>query len=144
MTRETIADAPPARRSVGPLRTLALAALWLGALGTLITLFKVAHRQQSSVLLILFVLWDLAPFVVLALGDRASSSWRFRPRVALHVATLLVTLGTLVVYSIVAFGRPRAQPAAAFLLVPPASVLVAAVIVMMTAGPSARVRHKES
>jgi hypothetical protein len=97
----------------------------------------VARRQQSIILLFMFVAWDVAPFVVLALLDRASAAWRFRPRLALYVASILVSLATLVVYGFVAI-HGMYKPAAPFLVVPPASLILAVIIISLSTNESVK------
>jgi hypothetical protein len=53
--------------------------------------------------------------------------------VTLHSLMLVLTLGSLAIYGEVAFGPPRAKPAAVFLMVPLASWLIMAVVIPATA-----------
>jgi len=98
----------------------------VGALGSLGFMF-VAGRRTPTLLLVIFTFWVLAPWVGLALADKASKRWPAGSRAALHGLALLVTLVSLAIYGYVALGPPR-QGAFWFVLIPPAScVLIAAV-----------------
>lgn len=82
---------------------------------------------------VLFAVWVLSPFALLVLAETVSKGWSLLTRAALHAVMLVITLGTLVIYSVVAFGPPRAQPAFVFVLVPPVSWLLTASVIAITA-----------
>ena len=82
---------------------------------------------------VLFAIWVLSPFALLALVEMVSKRWSVLTRAALYVVMLVITLGSLVIYSVVAFGPPRAQPAFVFVLVPPASWLLTAIVLPIAA-----------
>ena len=106
------------------LRTAALVAVPIGALGSLgFTLF-VGHRNASRILVAMFILWVLSPFVGLAVAHLLSKRWSNYARSAVCLAALVVALGSLVIYGDVALGAPREKPAFMFLAVPMASWLI--------------------
>ena len=81
-----------------------------------ITVYK--GRQNSSILLILlFVGWVLAPYIALLLVNVVASRWSAMKRLALHGLMLIITLGSLVMYSGL-WTVPDTKPAFAFLIVP--------------------------
>ena len=49
----------------------------------------------------------------------------------LHFMTLVLALGSLAIYGYVALGPPRAKPAFFFLVIPPASLTLIAVVAAM-------------
>ena len=106
------------------LRSVGLAALLGGGAGSLALMLKVGERNPSRALMVLFAIWVLAPYVALALLDRRASkrAWPPRARTALQVVTPAIALGPVAIYASVAFGLPRPQPAAWFLLTPLASM----------------------
>jgi hypothetical protein len=114
------------------LHAVAGVALLVGAVGSLAMMLYVGRRNESAFLMVLFAGWVGSPFLALALADRRSDRWTTRARRALHSLMLLVALGSLVVYGLVAFGPPRPRPAAAFLLVPAASWLLLPVVVLIS------------
>jgi ACR3 family arsenite efflux pump ArsB len=109
-------------------RTLARIAVAVGAVGSIgLTLF-VGHRNQSSLLVVLFVGWVLSPFIALGLMEVVSTRWSAASRTTLHGVMIVLALCSLAIYGIVAAGRPTG-PRAAFLMVPFASFLVMAIVV---------------
>jgi ABC-type Mn2+/Zn2+ transport system permease subunit len=114
---------------LGLLRAAALLAVVAGAVGAVgLTLY--AGRHNSSLILkALFVLWVLSPFAALVGTDVISKRWPFSARAALYVVMLVIAIGTLAIYGAVALGPPRAKTAPVFVVVPPASWLLIAVVV---------------
>lgn len=110
------------------LRLVALVALVIGAVGCEYLVFRVGHRNPSVVLMAIFAAWVLAPFVALAWCHVAARRWVEAVRAALYVASLLVAIGSLVVYGYVAFGPSRSQPAFFFLVLPFVSIVLTAVL----------------
>ena len=95
------------------LRAVARIAAVVGACGSVGLVF-VGRRNVSLVLLLIFAIWVLAPILALLLADLV---WK-RGGAALYLLMLLVALGSLAVYGTIAFGPPRAKPAAFFLMLP--------------------------
>jgi hypothetical protein len=131
---------PPARPSKksakDPLRfvrAMALIAIVIGAAGSVGAMLRLGQRNPSKILLLAFVLWDVSPFVALALLDRASRLWSRLTRKTLYGLMLMLTLGSLAIYGYVAFGPPRPKPAAMFLIVPFASWLVISIAIPISA-----------
>src|SRR5713226_10313812 len=100
----------PAGRFLGPLRAVALIAVVAGALGSVGLMLWVGHRNPSRVLLVLFAIWDLSPFIALVLADVVSKRWSVITRATLYGVMLILTLGSLAIYGDVVW-RPRPQPA---------------------------------
>jgi len=110
---------------VTTLRSTALAALPLGALGSVAALLYAIHRNPSRLLIVLFVLWVLAPFAALAVATAQSTAWSATPRRALYIITLLIAAGSLVAYGFRVFGPAGPQGAFLFVIVPPVSCVLA-------------------
>ena len=104
--------------AVRVLRAVALVAVVIGATGSIGLMLHVGRRNPSRILLVLFAIWVLSPFVGLALAARGSQRWLVAAREKFHVVMLIVALGSLAIYAQVAFGPPRPRPASAFLMVP--------------------------
>lgn len=100
---------PVANGRIAPLAALA------GAVGSVWFTLLVGRHNPSRLLVAMFLVWVLAPFIALAF-----TKW------ALPVLTVLIALASLAIYGRVALGPPTAQPAFAFLVVPLASWLVIA------------------
>src|SRR5712691_218042 len=60
---------------LGLLRAVARIAVVAGPVGSVGLMLWVGHRNPSRVLLALFVIWDLSPFVALVLADIVSTRW---------------------------------------------------------------------
>ena len=119
----------PANQSIKVLRTFAIIAVLLGAAGSLgFTLYT--GRNNSSVLLILlFCAWVLSPFMALLVVDFISKRWTDRNRVRLYGLMLVVAVVSLIGYS--GLMLPRAKPAFVFLMIPLASWVLLAIMVMV-------------
>ena len=94
---------------LGLLRAVALIAVVAGALGSVGLMLWVGHRNPSRVLLVLFAIWDLSPFVALLLADMVSKRWSVITRATLHIVMLVLAPISLVLYGDVVL-RPRPQP----------------------------------
>jgi hypothetical protein len=120
------------------LRAAAMVAVVAGAVGSIYLTLYVGRGGHSTILMGLFVLWDLSPFAALAVVNVVSRSWPVLTRATLYAAMLMVTAGSLAIYGEVAFGPPRPQPAFAFLVVPLASWLLVAMTVAIAGFVSGR------
>ena len=122
----------PDGRFPGVLRAVALTATVAGAVGSVGLMLWVGHRNPSRVLLGLFVIWDLSPFVALLLADMVSKRWSVITRATLHIVMLVVALSSLALYGDVVL-RPRPQPAFMFLVVPLGSWLLVTIVIPIAA-----------
>jgi len=113
--------------------------LIIGAVGSL-ALMLYAGRSNTHILITIgFIFWVLAPFALLALAERRSASWAPAMKTTLQTLIWVVVLGSLVIYAYRAAVPPRATGAFLFVIVPPVSVvlvLVALVIVSVMSRPS--------
>jgi hypothetical protein len=128
----------PASGFLGLLRAVAMIAVLAGAGGSIGLMLRVGHRNNSRVLLVLFGIWVLSPFVALVWANLVSKRWAVLTRTTVYGVTLVLTLGSLAIYGDVAFGPPRAKPAFLFLVVPLASWLLMAIVVPVAAFISGR------
>lgn len=96
-----------------------------GAILSLALMFYVGQRQRSILLIVLFTGWVLAPFAALVLAQVTSERRRLR-RARVRVLSIVITLASVAIYGVVAFGPHRAQPARFFLVVPATSLLLIA------------------
>lgn len=125
------------------LHAVALTAVVVGALGSVGLMLWVGHRNPSRVLLGLFVIWDLSPFIALILADIVSKRWSVLTRAALYGVMLILALGSLALYGDVVW-RPRPQPAFMFLVVPLGSWLLMTIVVPIAALISRRRSHRSA
>ena len=131
----------PERGFLRLLHAMALAAVVIGAAGSVGLMIWVGHRNPSLLLLGLFVIWDLSPFIGLVLADMASKRWSVITRATLHSVMLILTLGSLAFYGDVVL-RPRPQPAFRFLVVPLGSWLLMVIVVPIAALISGRLSRR--
>lgn len=103
----------------------------VGAIGSVGFMLR-AGRNTPRLLLVLFVFWVVSPFVALAWANMVSERWSVMTRTTLYCVTLVITVGTLVIYG---FDMAPAGSARAFsfVAVPPGSWLLIAVVVPVAA-----------
>jgi hypothetical protein len=123
---------------LGVLRAAALMAVPAGAVGSVGLTLWAGRHNSSRILLVLFALWVLSPFMALVLANAVSKRWSVLTRATLHSVMLLLALGSLAIYGDVALGPPRAKTAFFFVVVPPASWLIIAIVVPIAALLSGR------
>jgi hypothetical protein len=126
---------------LGLLHGVALTAVVAGAVGSVGLMLWVGHRNPSRVLLLLFVIWDLAPFVAVILADMMSKRWSVITRATLHIVMLVLALTSLALYGDVVL-RPRPQPAFLFLVVPFGSWLLMTIVIPIAALVSGRLSRR--
>jgi hypothetical protein len=103
-----------------------------GAGGSIALMLRVGRRNSSQMLLVLFGIWVLSPFVALVFANLISKRWPVLTQTMLYSVMLVLTLGSLGIYANVAFGAPRAKPAFVFLVVPLASWLLIGMTAVIT------------
>jgi peptidoglycan/LPS O-acetylase OafA/YrhL len=126
----------------GLLRGAALLVVLAGAVGALGLMLHAGRHNDSRILLALFAIWDLSPFMALVVAGVVSKRWPVLTRAALYSVMLVLTLGSLAIYGGVALGPPRPKPAFVFLVVPLASWLVIAIVVPIAASLSGRLSRR--
>jgi len=119
------------------MRAAALTATLVAAAGS-IGFVCLEGQRTPWALLWFFVIWVISPFAGLALASRLSARLSPPVRVALYAVMLVIALGSLAVYGANRMWPRTAQPAFVFVVVPPASWLLAAVVVAIAAWMSAR------
>jgi len=125
-------------RNFGLFRALSLIGLVAGGIGAEAMMLYVGRRNPSWILRVLFTGWVLAPFIGLVLAQAFSKDWSAVMRTTLYALTLCLSAASLAIYARVAFGPPMPQPAFAFLAVPLASWLIAAITLWIAARIGAR------
>ena len=116
----------------------ALIAVLAGAVGSVGLMLHAGHRNPSRLLLVLFALWVLSPFIALVLANMVSKRWSVLTRATLYTVMLVLTSGSLAIYGDVALGPPRTKAAFVSVVVPPASWLLIAIVVAIAALISGR------
>lgn len=114
-------------------RAAALIAITVGAAGAVVLFFRAADHPPP-LLVVLFILWLLSPFAVLTWAQIASTRWSVPTQTALHVVTVVITLASLAIYArLLVVAPPGAPKAAVFVVTPPASWLLMALVVALVA-----------
>jgi hypothetical protein len=106
-----------------------------------LTLYAGRHNA-SRLLIVLFTLWVLSPFMALAWANMVSKGWPVVTRAALYGLMLALPLGSLAIYGDAALGPPRPKPAFVFLVVPMASALLIAIVIPVAAFLSGRLARR--
>jgi len=114
--------------AIHALRATSLVALVIGAIGSL-GLWIHAAQHPPPLIIVLFVVWVLSPFVVLGIGHVVAKRWAPSTKAALYWVTVLVTVASIVIYADDAVAHRTAHPAFVYVAVPPASWLVSAVAI---------------
>ena len=122
-----------ADRSLVPLRSVARAALLLGAAGAMILMLRAGGRSRPLLLVPLFAAWDISPFVLLWIADRFAESWTRATRTALYSLMVIVAVGSVAYYIADAIWPRPAQPAFPYVIAPPVSWLLIAAVLGVTA-----------
>ena len=118
------------------LRTIALAVLLVGAIGSLYFMFKAGSNQKSILLIGLFTGWVLSPFVGLFIANKVPSIWTAITRQRLFWLMLGLSIVSLIAYSGLV-KVPNTKPAFIFLAFPFVSWLVILAIFLIAR------QHKE-
>jgi hypothetical protein len=91
------------------------------------------HRVGAPRLLLgLFAMWVVSPFVMLAVGYVVSKRWPVLTRATLYGVTPVVAVASLAIYGAAALGAPRPRTAV-FVIVAPASWLLVTILVATAA-----------
>lgn len=110
-----------------------LISVLIGALGSLGFMLYAGRRNNSRLLLGLFALWVISPFMALVLGYVLSKRWTVFTRATLHGLMLVLAVGSLAIYGYVALMLPTARTTPVFVIVPPASCLLIAIVISVAA-----------
>jgi hypothetical protein len=111
----------------GVLRAIALVVLLVATLASLALTVDAGRRNSSMLLVTLFALWVVSPFVGAVLANSISKHWETSARTTLYMVMLIFSLGSVAIYANVVFGPPRPQPAFYFLMTPAASWVLLAI-----------------
>ena len=133
----TVSRESPEGGFLGRLRVAALIVVLAGAGGSFGLMLR-AGQRTPRLLLAVFVIWVLSPFMALVLAHVVSKRWSVLTRATLYSVMLVVTLGSLAIYGDDALGHRRAQAAFVYVIVPPASWLLIAIVVPIAAFISGR------
>jgi len=117
-------------QSVRIFHKIAGLAVLAGAAGSLGFTLYTSRNNTSVWLILLFVGWVVSPYIGLLLVNIVSNRWPLLERLSLYGLMLLVTVGSLVMYS-GWWNPPGATPAFVFLMVPLLSWFVMGLAVLI-------------
>jgi hypothetical protein len=123
------------------LRMATLVIALIGAVGSLYFMFNAGREQKSVLLLALFTAWVLSPFVGLFVANMISKQWAVLTRASIYCLMIVLTLGSLVVYS-GTFSSPETKPAFVFLVVPLTSWFLMVTVILIASGMSRKSINK--
>ena len=118
-------------------RKVAVILMLAGAAGSVALMLHAGRRQQSRVLVLLFLIWVISPFIGVLIADSVSNRWPAGNRATLYLLMVVLALGSLGIYGAIAFEYVKAKAGFVFLVVPFSSWLLIAAVVA-TAMISAR------
>ena len=136
-------DAAISDALLGLLRAAALVAVVAGAVGSAGLTLR-AGRTTPRFLLVLFLIWVLSPYAVLAWANLAAKGWLFLTQGTLYCVTFVITLGSLAIYGGLVSPPAGSAPAFVFLAVPPGGWLLMALTVPPAAMISRRRLHRSA
>lgn len=129
-TSKYTSNLTPKKETSTFLQYLALIMLFIGAIGSLGFMYHGRHNN-SFLLVGLFTIWVLSPFIILLIANIAFKSWSYLTRVTIYILILFISLISLVSYSGI-LGYNHMKPAFIYLFVPFVSWMLI-VIVLSTA-----------
>jgi hypothetical protein len=116
------------------LNILSKVATVVAAVGSVALLLYIGRRNKSIVLMVLFSIWVLAPFVAsLLLNALIAKRGATFPRTALQVAMLILAVASLALYGDTVLRPPVSQPVFRFVLLPVVSCVLIIVVVATAA-----------
>jgi hypothetical protein len=110
------------------LRRVAVSVVLAGAGGSIASMLYAGRHQKSAILILLFGMWVLSPFMAALMVSSVSKRWAIGAQRKLSVLLVILALASLAVYGVVAFGPVNAKVGFVFLVVPLASWLFIAVV----------------
>jgi hypothetical protein len=123
------------------LNVISKVATVVSAVGSVALLLYMGRRNKSIVLMVLFSIWVLAPFVEsLLLNTLIAKRGSAIARTALHVAMLILAVASLALYADTVLRPPVSQPVFRFVLLPVVSCVLI-IIVVVTAAFVSRLIH---
>jgi hypothetical protein len=119
------------------MRTVSVLAAVIGAVGST-GLMLVSGQHPPVFIVLLFVIWNTAPFAALAWGAMVSQRWSVLTRSTLYGVTLIVTVTSIALYLCRVLYPPESTPAFIFVAVPLGAWLLMAIAVPIAALVSSR------
>ena len=103
----------------------------VGGVLSVILMIHAGRYNMPPLLIVLIGMWVLLPYDALTMANILSPRWPELVSATLNGLTFVVTLVSLAIYATVAFGPPRPKPAFFFVLLPPLSLVVIAISLLI-------------
>ena len=114
------------------LRTIAAVAVSAGAVGSLALMFHAGRNNRSVILITLFFIWVVSPFIGVLVANVFAKRWSNLFRMILYILMIILALGSLIAYSGV-LSPIGAKPAGIFLIVPLISWFLIVIVILLAA-----------
>lgn len=124
------------------LRRIALTITVLGAAGSLVFMFHAGRSQKSVILIALFTVWVLSPFIGLFIVNKISTRWPANLRVLYCWFMIILTIGSLFAYTGKLMGQ-NTKAAFIFLVAPLASWLLIVIFFLIARRISGRRKNTD-
>jgi hypothetical protein len=125
------------------LRRIALTITVLGAVGSLVFMFHAGRSQKSIVLIALFTVWVLSPFIGVFIVNKISIRWPANVRVLYYWFMIILTILSLFAYSGKFIGH-NTKAAFIFLVGPLASWLLIVIFFLIASKIAGRSKNTVS
>lgn len=116
----------------------ALLASAVGAVGSVGCQLYVGRHNKSWLAMGLIAVWVISPFVILMAVHLLAKRWPALGRTEVHLLAFVITLISLAAYASVAFGPSRPKPAVFFVVIPPLSLILIAIVLTIVGLTSRR------
>lgn len=126
-----VSIAAPQSRFPSYIPALARAATIVSAIVSLGCMFWVGQHNRSIVLVTLFAVWVLSPFIGLLWARRFAYWYQYAAQAMIYGLVFLVSIGSAIFYAIAAFGPHWRYPALPFLAAPLASWLLIGMVLLV-------------
>jgi len=113
------------------LRATALTTLFVGTIGSLYFMLNVGSNQKSIILVILFTVWVLSPFVGLFVATQLTKRRTGKINSRYYLTMIVLSIVSLIAYSGI-LTPTQTKPAFTFLVVPFLSWLFILTIIFIT------------
>jgi hypothetical protein len=113
------------------MRKAAMITALVGGVLSVILMIHAGRYNMPPLLIVLIGMWVLLPYDALTMANILSPRWPELVSATLNGLTFVVTLVSLAIYATVAFGPPRPKPAFFFVLLPPLSLVLIAISLLI-------------
>jgi hypothetical protein len=130
------------RLHLNVLRIISVTILFLGMTGSLGFMLYTGRNNKSVLLMLLFAIWILSPFIALLRINTIAKKWSAFSRISLFSLMIILSSGSLAGYSGL-LNLKETKPAFVFLLIPLISWMLMVLVIPVAAALSRRFSQKE-